>query len=84
MFLSSVLASSLGIFIVGNIGESHSSYPSTVLGPLVGSSPLLIRFEEPYYLFEALTYGTLLQTAGGIIGFNLSRRYDHNEDVFNN
>ncbi|RMG27715.1 MAG: hypothetical protein D6732_19870 [Methanobacteriota archaeon] len=78
MFLSSILGTSLGVYVIGNIGDSHGSYFFTFLGGLLGSLPLSLRFDDPYYGLYAMSFGLLLQSAGSVIGFNLFREYDSN------
>ena len=80
MLLSSILTNSLSVFIIGNIGESHGSYPSTALGTLIGSLPLFFSLNDPYYELGAIIV-LPLQTVGSIIGFNLSRKYDADRKI---
>jgi len=76
MLLSSIAATSLGIFLVGNVDETHGSYLATALGCLIGSFPQMMFINNPYYLFGAVTFGLLFQTGAGLIAYNLSRTYD--------
>ena len=73
--------SSLGVYLIGKKGNETGSYWTTLLGSTGGLAAWLavtsIFFHYDYDLPNGLWWTGLyvLPTAGGVIGFNLTRRY---------
>ena len=72
--IGSVLGSTIGVYVVGNIGNGTGSFLATlggsILGGLVGWSALVLG--QPLVGLSALVLG---QPIGATLGFNLTRKY---------
>ena len=75
--IGSTVGSSIGVYIIGDTGNETGSYWVTFLGSAVGMAIFLKIFplgrpEDPRFWIGLWT----LPTLGGIIGFNMTRRYE--------
>ena len=76
MLAGSTIGSSIGVFIAGSAGNQQGSYPATLLGSVLGMIVFLqLGFDSDYLSFYIAAIA--MPTLGGIIGFNLTRKYEN-------
>lgn len=69
IFVSALIGSSLGIYLIGSIGNQTGSYWATLGGSVLGMvGGLLLNDDSIYVSWVGIV-------VGGVIGFNLTRRY---------
>ena len=75
--IGSTLGSALGVYLIGSSGNETGSFGSTFLGSVLGTGlGIVIVAKSDGLSMTHFIMGSMIQSVGASIGFNLSRRVE--------
>lgn len=74
LLASSALGSAVGIEVATSLVRARSSFPWSLFGSAVATTPFLLGVDDPYLPYYVLTLGAVLQSAAGTLGGALPQR----------